>query len=67
MCRREADVFSLMTAISGDLGVIDFKFTSKSKFEFSLLERKVLLIFHFTAEQYLSTILFSYTKRKTGN
>lgn len=26
MCRSDADVFGLMTALSGDLGVIDLKF-----------------------------------------
>lgn len=53
MCQSDADVFSLMTALPRDLGVIDLKFTSKSKFEFSLLKKKVRFIFHSKAEQYL--------------
>lgn len=53
MCRSETDVFGLMTALPGDLGVIDLKFTSKLKFEFSLLKKKVRFIFHSKAEQYL--------------
>lgn len=36
MCRSDTDVFGLMAAVSGDLGVIDLKFTSKSKLEFGL-------------------------------
>lgn len=40
MCRSDADVCGLMAALSGDLGVIDLKFTSKSKFEFSLLKEE---------------------------
>lgn len=44
MCRSDADVCSLMAALSGDLGVIDLKFTSKSKLEFSLLKTRRELI-----------------------
>lgn len=67
MCRSDADVFSLMTALPRDLGVIDLKFTSKSKFEFSLLKKKVRFIFPFqgrTIPTAWTKILVSLTKRK---
>lgn len=40
LCQNDVDVFSLMVAVSGDLGVIDLKFTSKSTFEYTLFSHK---------------------------
>ena len=48
MCRSDADVCGLMAELSKDLGVIDLKFTSESKFEFSLLKAESGTFFFFS-------------------